>query len=240
MIRRALGVLMLGSCVMSSGVAVAQERAPHTGSTAVGMDVGAFIPAADQLDNALIVSALLDYYVTPRVSLRTGFGLTDPGFVVIGPFAPADPAAIGRQLQLGRRQVASLRGGRCRGVLSEAQTRRPGVRRHRNHAWVQHRRRHRVFHWPDRLAQGRSPLSRDRQHQDRNGSLGAGVDGWTEEVLVMSKQRTSCQQACIDPVYRCSNICSACTIARSSGCAASPDTHARWSRATTSRSLTSV
>jgi opacity protein-like surface antigen len=63
-----------------SGVAVAQERAPHTGSTAVGIDVGAFMPSADELDNALIVSALLEYYVTPRVSLRTDFGLTDPGF----------------------------------------------------------------------------------------------------------------------------------------------------------------
>src|SRR5262249_16528662 len=27
-----------------------------------------------------IVNALLEYYVTPRVSLRTVFGLTDPGF----------------------------------------------------------------------------------------------------------------------------------------------------------------
>jgi opacity protein-like surface antigen len=28
----------------------------------------------------LIFSALLEYYLTPRVSLRTDFGLTDPGF----------------------------------------------------------------------------------------------------------------------------------------------------------------
>ncbi len=80
MFRRVLGVFMICSCVMWPGMAAAQERAPHTGSTAVGIDVGAFMPTDDGLDNALIVSALLEYYVTPRVSLRTDFGLTDPGF----------------------------------------------------------------------------------------------------------------------------------------------------------------
>lgn len=38
------------------------------------------MPSDDQLDHALIVNALLEYYLTPRVSLRTNFGLTDPGF----------------------------------------------------------------------------------------------------------------------------------------------------------------
>jgi opacity protein-like surface antigen len=80
MLKRTLGVLALSSCILGSGVAVAQERAPHTGSTAVGVDVGMFVPRETQLDNALIVNALIEYYLTPRVSLRTGFGLTDPGF----------------------------------------------------------------------------------------------------------------------------------------------------------------
>lgn len=80
MLRRVCGVLVLGACLLSPGVTAAQERAPHAGSTAVGVDVGAFVPAEQQLDNALIVSALLEYYLTPRVSLRTDFGLTDPGF----------------------------------------------------------------------------------------------------------------------------------------------------------------
>jgi hypothetical protein len=80
MSRRILGVLMLSSCIMWPGVTVAQERAPHAGSTAVGFDVGAFIPTDDQLDNALIVNALFEYYLTPRLSLRTDFGVTDPGF----------------------------------------------------------------------------------------------------------------------------------------------------------------
>ena len=80
MFKRFLGVLIVGSCITWPGVAAAQERAPHAGSTAVGFDVGAFIPAESELDNALIFSALLEYYLTPRISLRTDFGLTDPGF----------------------------------------------------------------------------------------------------------------------------------------------------------------
>lgn len=80
MVRRVLGVIVLGSCISLPGAAVAQERAPHAGSTAVGVDVGAFIPADAQFDNALVVNALLEYYLAPRVSLRTNFGLTDPGF----------------------------------------------------------------------------------------------------------------------------------------------------------------
>ena len=82
MVRRFLGVLMLASCIAWPAGAAAQERAPHTGSTAVGFDVGAFVPNDNQLDNALLLSVLLEYYLTPRLSLRTDFGLTDPGFAV--------------------------------------------------------------------------------------------------------------------------------------------------------------
>ena len=61
MFRRVFGVLILCSCIALAGVATAQERAPHAGSTAVGVDVGAFIPTENQLDNALILSVLLEY-----------------------------------------------------------------------------------------------------------------------------------------------------------------------------------
>jgi len=81
MSRRFLGMIVLGSCMVSPGVAVAQERAPHSGSTAVGIDAGAFIPRDSQLQSAPVVNVLAEYYVTPRVSLRTDFGVTNPGFV---------------------------------------------------------------------------------------------------------------------------------------------------------------
>jgi hypothetical protein len=93
MSKRILGVLILGAGIMSSEVAVAQERSPHTGSTAVGIDAGAFVPVDDELDTGLVVNALLEYYVTPRFSLRTNFGLTNPGFA-------RDPDASLRQLPL--------------------------------------------------------------------------------------------------------------------------------------------
>lgn len=81
MFKRALGIIVVGSCIVSPRVAIAQERAPHAGSTAVGIDAGAFIPRDSQLDTAPVVNVLLEYYVTPRVSLRTGFGVTNPEFV---------------------------------------------------------------------------------------------------------------------------------------------------------------
>ena len=80
MSKRFLGSLVLGACLMfPAGVDAQERRVPHAGQTAVGVDVGAFVPADSQFDNALLVNALLEYYVTPRVSLRTSFGLTDPG-----------------------------------------------------------------------------------------------------------------------------------------------------------------
>jgi hypothetical protein len=79
MLKRILAVLVLGTCIAWPGVAAAQERAPHAGSTAVGFDAGVYVPTQSEFDNALIINALLEYYLTPRVSLRTNFGLTDPG-----------------------------------------------------------------------------------------------------------------------------------------------------------------
>jgi opacity protein-like surface antigen len=71
---------MLSASLVWGAVASAQERAPHKGSTAVGVDAGVFVPAETQLDSSFVVNALVEYYVTPRVSLRTDFGLTNPGF----------------------------------------------------------------------------------------------------------------------------------------------------------------
>lgn len=80
MAKRFLGTLVLGACLMVPAGAAAQERVPHRGQTALGVDVGAYVPADSQFDNALLVNALIEYYVTPRVSLRTNLGLTDPTY----------------------------------------------------------------------------------------------------------------------------------------------------------------
>jgi outer membrane protein W len=73
--------LALGWFAALPVLATAQEaRVPHEGSTAVGLDVGMFIPSNDLFDDALLVNMLYEYYVTPRVSLRTAFSWTDPNF----------------------------------------------------------------------------------------------------------------------------------------------------------------
>ena len=71
------GALALAVIAAAPGAASAQERSPHTGSTAVGIDFGFLVPSDDQLDTSMNVGALFEYYITPRVSLRTGFGIAD-------------------------------------------------------------------------------------------------------------------------------------------------------------------
>ncbi len=72
--------LVLGLSLASAAVVAAQERVPATGTTAVGFDFGAFVPTDNQLDTSAIIGVLYEYYVTPRVSLRTDFGWANPQF----------------------------------------------------------------------------------------------------------------------------------------------------------------
>ena len=78
--RLIIGSLVLGLCVTAPVTAKAQGRVPHAESTAVGFEVGAYLPTADQLDNALTIGGFYEYYVTPRLSLRGSVGWTDPSF----------------------------------------------------------------------------------------------------------------------------------------------------------------
>ena len=75
-----IGSLVLAVCALCAPNASAQDRRgrqPHTGSEAVGFEVGAFVPNDDQFDSDLLINGLFEYYVRPRVSLRTEFGFTD-------------------------------------------------------------------------------------------------------------------------------------------------------------------
>ena len=58
MLTRTIGALALRSCLIGPGVALAQERAPHSGPTAVGVDAGVFMPKQSALDNAPVVNVL--------------------------------------------------------------------------------------------------------------------------------------------------------------------------------------
>lgn len=80
MSRLIAGSFALSLLIIAPVVATAQERQPHAGSTAIGIDVGAFVPRAIEQNNSLLLNALYEYYVTPRASLRTEFGWTSPSF----------------------------------------------------------------------------------------------------------------------------------------------------------------
>jgi len=72
-----VGSFVLGLCAMVPVGAMAQGRVPHTESASVGLDVGAFVPSGDLLDNAPVISGFYEYYVTPRVSLRPSVAWSD-------------------------------------------------------------------------------------------------------------------------------------------------------------------
>lgn len=64
--------------VLLTATAATAQRVPTTESTAVGGEIGVFVPKDERLDSALELGATYEYYVSPRVSLRVGFGWTDP------------------------------------------------------------------------------------------------------------------------------------------------------------------
>ena len=72
-----VGSFVLGLCGIVPVAATAQGRVPHSESSSVGLDVGAFMPSGDRLDNAPAISGFYEYYVTPRVSLRPSLGWSD-------------------------------------------------------------------------------------------------------------------------------------------------------------------
>jgi len=74
-----LGLAIVAFCAVNSSAQDRRLRQPHTGSEAVGFEVGAFVPDDHQFNSDLLINGLFEYYVRPRVSLRTEFGITDPG-----------------------------------------------------------------------------------------------------------------------------------------------------------------
>jgi Outer membrane protein beta-barrel domain len=79
--RLTLSWLTLALLVVVPQIASAQrERVPNAGTVAAGIDVGAFIPTNDALANSALINVLYEYYATPRVSFRTGFGWSNPAF----------------------------------------------------------------------------------------------------------------------------------------------------------------
>jgi len=75
-----IGVVTLGFLVGVHASVTAQERIPAARSAAIGIDVGAFVPPAPEMNSSLLLNVLYEYYVTPRVSLRSDVGWASPSF----------------------------------------------------------------------------------------------------------------------------------------------------------------
>lgn len=65
--------------LMLANHATAQVRVPDAGMAAVGGDVGFYLPRGD-FEAAPTVAGSYEYYFTPRVSVRTSLGWTNPHF----------------------------------------------------------------------------------------------------------------------------------------------------------------
>jgi hypothetical protein len=68
--RLIIGSFVLGLCVTAPATAMAQGRVPHTESSSIGLDVGAFMGSGNGVGNTPVISGFYDYYLTPRVSIR--------------------------------------------------------------------------------------------------------------------------------------------------------------------------
>ncbi|HKE86890.1 MAG TPA: outer membrane beta-barrel protein [Vicinamibacterales bacterium] len=60
--------------------APSRERVPAAGTVAAGIDVGVLLPTNDGLSNSALINVLYEYYMHPRVSVRTEFGWSNPAF----------------------------------------------------------------------------------------------------------------------------------------------------------------
>jgi hypothetical protein len=79
MMTRLMTSLVVGCAFLLAGptAARAQARMPDAGVLAVGAEAGLWLPRAE-FDPALVAGGLLEYYVTPRVSVRGTVTLASP------------------------------------------------------------------------------------------------------------------------------------------------------------------
>ncbi|MEX2273211.1 MAG: outer membrane beta-barrel protein [Vicinamibacterales bacterium] len=74
-----LAGLTLAAVLINAAPVFAQARVPDSQMMAVGVDAGILFPG-DQLEPGPIVNGLWEYYLTPRVGVRTTLGWANPAF----------------------------------------------------------------------------------------------------------------------------------------------------------------
>lgn len=88
----------------SSAPAWAQRRVPHKDSSAVGGDVGVFLPKQDGMQTGPTVEGFYEYYMDARDSVRIGVGWANPKF-------ERESADSMRQVRIGVDLVHNWEGG---------------------------------------------------------------------------------------------------------------------------------
>ena len=74
-----LAVLTLTACLGSALPVFGQARVPDSQMMAVGADVGVLFPG-DPLEPGPVINGLWEYYLTPRIGIRTTLGWANPSF----------------------------------------------------------------------------------------------------------------------------------------------------------------
>ena len=90
--------------LLTPAAASAQGRMPHAGASAVGADVGVFLPRMSGMTTGLAIDGFYEYYMTARNSLRLGVGWANPE-------QEADSNAKTRQIRVGGDIVHNWEGG---------------------------------------------------------------------------------------------------------------------------------
>jgi opacity protein-like surface antigen len=70
-------IMLLAAIPATAG---AQGRVPTTDSGAIGGDVGVFLARDPDLSSGLSLEGFYEYYMSPRLSVRTGLGWSNPQY----------------------------------------------------------------------------------------------------------------------------------------------------------------
>lgn len=97
-----LTVVVIG--ILACPVAAWAQRVPHKGSSAVGGDVGVYIPRETGMTNGLALAGFFEHYLTARDSVRIDLGWADPKF-------DTENTDSMRQVRLGADLIHNWEGG---------------------------------------------------------------------------------------------------------------------------------
>lgn len=72
--------VLVGIATLALPLPSSAQPVPNTGQVAAGFDIGAFLPADDQVDGSIIAAGFVEYYFAPRLGLRGSLAATRPEY----------------------------------------------------------------------------------------------------------------------------------------------------------------